>query len=94
MTSTLPGLSFWSALFLLLAVAIAAYSGWSLRRQRQRQDLYYLLLGVYLAATQLPAVFPDIDRAMFGGRPVAGSPLGIGLAIPAVALLILGLRAR
>ncbi len=89
--SSLP---FWNSLFMLLALSIAAFSGWALWRRRGRQDLYYLLLGLYLAATQTPIVFPSLGQALGGGLPIAGSGLGFLLAAPAVVLFVLGVRAK
>lgn len=87
-------LPFWSIFFLLLAVAVAACSAWSFSRHRQRQDLFYMLLGLYLFAVQLPAVLPSLGEGLWAGQPLPGSTLGILLAIPAVLLFILGVRAR
>lgn len=83
-------LPFWNALFLLLAAAVVVYSVWALVRRRRRQDLYYLLLGVYLGAFQLPSVLhsPGINLAD------AAFPLRFALALPPVALFVLGVRAR
>ena len=85
-------LPFWNALFLTLAVAVAVHSGWMLSRRRERQDLYYLLTGLYLIAIEAPIVFPDVPRSLGLEPPVPGSPVSIALALPAVALFILGLR--
>lgn len=87
-------LPFWSILFLLLAVAVAAYSAWSFSRHRQQQDLFYMLLGLYLFVVQLPVVFPSLGEGLRASQPLPGSALGILLAIPAVLLFILGVRAR
>lgn len=87
-------LPIWNVLFLLLAMAVAGYSAWSLVLRRQRQDLYYLLAGLFLAAGQLLIVFPPLDRAVLLGQPVAGSSPGILLAVPAALLFVLGVRAR
>lgn len=86
-------LPFWNTLFLLMALAVAVYFGSSLRRTGRRQDLYYTLLGAYLAVVQLPEVFPDAFRLLGITTPALDSPPGLVLALPAVALFILGVRA-
>lgn len=85
---------FWSSLFLLLAAAIALYSGWSLLRGRKRHDLYYMLMGLYLSAVQLPTVNPSLGRAIGVGQPLDGLLPRVLVATPAVALFVLGVRAR
>ncbi|MGE5620016.1 MAG: hypothetical protein ACM3US_12240 [Sphingomonadaceae bacterium] len=83
-------LPFWNALFLLLSIAIVVYCGWALARRRRRQDLYYLLLGVYLTGFQLLVAVPSL-----GFHPSqAAFPLRFALALPPVALFVLGVRAR
>ncbi|MGI5835894.1 MAG: hypothetical protein ACOX87_05295 [Chloroflexota bacterium] len=84
----------WSILFLLLAVAIVLYSAWSLLRMRRRQDLYYLLLGLYLTAVQLPAAVPSFAQSVGMGQPVEGLLPRLLVATPAIALFVLGVRAR
>ena len=85
---------FWSYLFLLLSVAIALYSGWSLLCWRRRQDLYYLLMGLYLTAVQLPAFSPSLGRAIDVGPHLNGLLPRTLVAAPAVLLFVLGVRAR
>lgn len=85
---------FWHILFLLLAVSIALYSALSLLRRRRRQDLYYLLLGLYLTIVQLPVAIPTLGRAVGVEQPVEGFLPRILIATPAMALFVLGVRAR
>ena len=87
-------LPFWHGLFLLLAVVVTFYSAWSLARGRKRQDLYYLLLGLYLVAIQLPIAFPSLGSYLGMGQPVTESSIRFLLATPAVVLFVLGIRAR
>ncbi len=87
-------LPFWNILFLLLAAAIVAYSGRSLIRRRHRQDLYYLLLGVYLMLFLMPEAFPSLGRAIGFDLLHAGFSQRFGLALPAITLFVLGVRAR
>ena len=87
-------LPFWSPLFLLLSAGIALYSAWSLWRTRQRADVYYTLLGLYLFAVQLPAAVPSVAVALGITCPLSGDLLRrLLLAAPVVALFVLGNRA-
>lgn len=87
-------LPFWNVLFLLLAVAVAIYSGWALLRRHRRQDLYYLLLGLYLTTVQLPSAFPSLGSVLGIGQAVDGPLPRLLTATPAVVLFVLGVRAR
>ncbi len=86
-------LPIWSPLFLLLAAGIAVYSGWSLWRERQRADLYYMLLGVYLLAVQLPTAVPAVGLALGVTCPLSGGLTNrLLLAVPVVVLFVLASR--
>lgn len=87
-------LPIWNALFFLLAVVVVLYSGWSLGRRRRRQDLLYLLLGLYLMVAQLPTLSPPLGHALGLDLSKAEFPLRFALALPALVLFILGVRAR
>jgi hypothetical protein len=88
-------LPIWNVLFLLLALGIAAYSGWSLWRHRERADLYYLLLGVYLLAFQAPVVFPSIGQTLGVSCPLSGDFTSRFVsALPPIGLFVLAIRAR
>ncbi|MHB1159539.1 MAG: hypothetical protein ACYC3V_04300 [Chloroflexota bacterium] len=87
-------LPFWNALFLLLPLSIVAYSGWALARRRQRQDLYYLLLGLYLVVVQLPIVFPLLSQPFLLDLHPLEFSSRFFVALPAIALFVLGVRAR
>lgn len=85
----------WSPLFLLLAAGIALYGGWSLLRSRQRADLYYMLLGLYLLAVQLPAAVPAVAVALGITCPLSGDMSSrLLVAAPVIVLYILAVRAR
>ncbi|MCL4369404.1 MAG: hypothetical protein M1380_00625 [Chloroflexi bacterium] len=87
-------LPFWSGLFFLLAVAILLYSVWSLGRRRHRQDLYYLLLGAYLMAVQLPEVIPSVAQGLHLSFSSLGFTPRLFVALPAVVLFVMGVRSR
>lgn len=87
-------LPIWNSILFLLAVGIVVYSGWSFWRQRQRGDLYYLLLGVYLIAFQAPIDFPFVGQALGVSCPLSGNFASKFLVVlPAAALFILAVRA-
>ena len=88
-------LPIWSPLFMLIAAGIVVYSGWSLWRRRQRADLYYMLLGLYILAVQLPAAVPAVAVALGITCPL-GSDMSSRLlvAAPVVGLYVLAVRAR
>lgn len=88
------GQPFWGVLFLILAIGVTLYSGLSLLRRRRRQDLYYLLLGLYLTLVQLPSVFPSVAEAVGLQQPLDSLAPRLLLAAPAIALFVLGVRAR
>ncbi len=86
-------LPFWSPLFLLLSAGIAAYSAWSLWRGRQRADLYYMVLGLYLLAVQLPTAVPAVGLALGVTCPLNGGLTNrLLLAAPVIALFVLASR--
>ncbi len=84
----------WSTLFLLLALAVTLFSGWSLLRSRKRQDLYYLLLGLYLTAAQLLLAFPSFRQMLGISWTIDGLLPRLLVAAPAIALFVLGVKAR
>lgn len=85
---------FWGFLFVGLAAALAVFGGWSLLRRRQRQDLYYFLLGLYLLITIPVLTIPAVPQEL--GLDAAGLGLGQRLivALPAIALFVMAVRAR
>ncbi len=85
---------FWSYLFVGLAAMLAGFGGWSLWHRRHRQDFYYLLLGLYLLITIPALAVPAVSREL--GLDIAQLGLGHRLivAMPAIALFVLGVRAR
>ncbi|HEX9015300.1 MAG TPA: hypothetical protein VF960_04775 [Chloroflexota bacterium] len=86
-------LSFWSPLFLLIAVGLALYAGWCFWRERHRSDLYYALLGVYLFGVQLPSAVPAVGQAIGYTCPLSGGITNrLLLAAPVVVLFILAGR--
>ncbi len=87
-------LPFWNLLFFLLSIGIVLYSLWFLNRTRQRQYLYYLLLGGYLMVVQLPEVVPSFGQSLhFELSKMAFTPRFF-VALPAMVLFVLGVRAR
>jgi hypothetical protein len=87
-------LPFWSFFFVGLAAALAVFSGWSLWRRRDRQNFYYLLLGIYLLVMISPLVLPAVASEL----SLNTSRIGLGerliLALPAITLFVMGVRAR
>jgi hypothetical protein len=87
-------LPFWSFLFVGLAAALAVFSGWSLWRRRDRQDFYYLLLGIYLLLVLPPLALPAVASEL----SLDTSRIGLGerliVALPAITLFVMGVRSR
>ncbi len=87
-------LPLWNILFLLLAVGVILFSGWSAWRRRRRQDLLYLLLGFYLMVVQLPIAFSSIGEALHVSASTLDFTPRFLLALPAMLLFVLAVRAR
>ena len=88
-------LPFWSPLFLVLAAGITVYSGWSLWRSRERADLYYALLGLYLIAVLLPTAVPAVGLALGITCPLSGGLTNrILLVVPVIVLFVLAGRSE
>ena len=69
--SIVPSAS-WSSLSALIALALAFYGGWSLWRHRKPQDAFVVLLGLYLAALELPLAIPALGMALGATCPLSG----------------------
>jgi hypothetical protein len=88
-------LPFWNLLFFLLAVGIVGYSAWALWRRRERPDVYYLLLGLYLMAFQAPIVFPTLGQTLGVSFPLGGDFTSrFVTAVPVMVLFVLAVRSR
>lgn len=84
----------WNTVFLLIAMGVAVYCGLAYRASQHRQDFFYMLLGLYLAAVQVPIVFPSPGQATGADSYLPGSGMSFLVVIPALVLLVLGVRAR
>lgn len=85
----LPTIS-WNSLAALLALGLVLYGAWSLWRYHKRQDLFAMLLGLYLAALQLPLAIPALGQAFGVTCPLSGDlPSKLVTVAPAAALFLL-----
>jgi hypothetical protein len=77
-----------------MAAALAVFSGWSLWRRRDRQNFYYLLLGIYLLFVVPPLVLPSVASELGLSTFHFGLGERIIVALPAITLFAMGVRSR